>query len=90
MFTTPFTEHSNLALTRIERGLGGPGAQLSKRTSTLVSSLRNRSPQLAASLNSTRKTPVSTSTVRRLRDAGLLLCTCVHIYAVEVGSLHTP
>ena len=41
-----------------------------------MSSLRNRcltSPQLAASLNSTRKTPVSTSTVkRRLRDAGLL------------------
>ena len=40
-----------------------------------VSSLRNRhltSPQLAASLNSTRKTRVSTSTVkRRLRDAGL-------------------
>ena len=41
-----------------------------------VSSLRNRrftSPQLAASLNSTRKTLVSTSTVkRRRRDAGLL------------------
>ena len=41
-----------------------------------VSSLRNRhctSPQLAASLNSTRKTPVSTVTVkRRLHDAGLL------------------
>uniref|UniRef100_A0AAZ3P6S1 Laminin subunit alpha-5 n=1 Tax=Oncorhynchus tshawytscha TaxID=74940 RepID=A0AAZ3P6S1_ONCTS len=41
-----------------------------------VSSLRNSrltSPQLAASLNSTRKMPVSTSTVkRRLRDAGLL------------------
>ena len=41
-----------------------------------VSSLRNRcltSPQLAASLNSPRKTPVSTSTVkRRLWDAGLL------------------
>ena len=41
-----------------------------------VSSLRNRrptSPQLAASLNSTRKPPVSTSTVkRRLRDADLL------------------
>ena len=40
-----------------------------------VSSLRNRrltSPQLAALLNSTRKTPVSTSTVkRRLRGAGL-------------------
>uniref|UniRef100_A0A674B129 Protein phosphatase 4, regulatory subunit 4 n=1 Tax=Salmo trutta TaxID=8032 RepID=A0A674B129_SALTR len=43
---------------------------------TLLSSLRNRhltSPQLAASLNSTHKTPVSTLTVkRRLRDAGLL------------------
>ena len=41
-----------------------------------VSSLRNRhltGPQLAASLNGTRKTPVSTSTgKRRLRDAGLL------------------
>ena len=41
-----------------------------------VSSLRNRcrtSPQLAATQNSTRKTPVSTSTVkRRLWDAGLL------------------
>ena len=41
-----------------------------------VSSLRNRRltcPQLAASLNNTRKTPVSMSTVkRRLRDAGLL------------------
>ena len=41
-----------------------------------VSSLRNRrltSPQLTASLNSTRKTPVSTSTLKRwLRDAGLL------------------
>ena len=41
-----------------------------------VSRLRNRlltSPQLAALLNSTCKTPVSTSTVkRRLRDAGLL------------------
>ncbi|MGJ0280783.1 hypothetical protein ACQUZE_08830, partial [Streptococcus pyogenes] len=42
----------------------------------LANTLRNRhltSPQLAASVNSTRKTPVSTSTVkRRLRDAGLL------------------
>uniref|UniRef100_A0A6Q2Y4K7 Myosin ID n=1 Tax=Esox lucius TaxID=8010 RepID=A0A6Q2Y4K7_ESOLU len=57
-------------------GVGGPGAQLSKRTNTLVSSLRNRcltGPQLAASLNSTHKPPVSTSTVKRqLRDAGLL------------------
>ena len=74
--TTPFTEESKLALIKIERRVGGPGAQLSKRTSTLVSSLRNRrltSPQMAASLNSTRKTPVSTSTVkRRLPDAGLL------------------
>ena len=61
--TTPFTEQRKLALTRIERGVGGPRAQLSKRTSTLVSSLRNRrltSPQLAASLNSTCKTSVST------------------------------
>ena len=33
--TTPFTEQRKLALTRIERGVGGPGAQLSKRTSTL-------------------------------------------------------
>uniref|UniRef100_A0A4W5QH66 T-complex 11, testis-specific-like 2 n=1 Tax=Hucho hucho TaxID=62062 RepID=A0A4W5QH66_9TELE len=47
--TTPFTEQRKLAVTRIDRGVGGPGAQLSKRTSTLVSSLRNRcltSPQL--------------------------------------------
>uniref|UniRef100_A0A8C7KC78 Supervillin a n=1 Tax=Oncorhynchus kisutch TaxID=8019 RepID=A0A8C7KC78_ONCKI len=59
----------------IESGVGGPGAQLSKRTSTLVSSLRNKlrlrnkhltSPQMADSLNSTHKTPVSTSTVKRL------------------------
>ena len=53
-----------------------------------LSSWRNRrltSPQLAASLNSTCKTLVSMSTVkRRLRDAGLLpdvcilsLCVCV-------------
>ena len=71
--TTPFKEQCKRSLTRIERGVGGPGAQLSKRTSTLVSSLRNRQVQLAASLNSTRKTPVSTSTVkRRLLDAGLL------------------
>ena len=43
-----------------------------------VSTLRNThltSPQMAASLNSTRKTPVSTSTVkRRLRDAFFLCC----------------
>ena len=41
-----------------------------------VSSLRNErltGPQLPASVNGTRKTPISTSTVkRRLRDAGLL------------------
>jgi hypothetical protein len=56
--------------------VGGPIAPLSKRRSTLVSSLKNRcltSPQLADPLNSTRKTPVSTSIVKRqLRDAGLL------------------
>ena len=33
--TTPFTEQRKLALNRIEIGMGGPGAQLSKRTSTL-------------------------------------------------------
>jgi hypothetical protein len=33
--TTPFTEQLKLVLIRIERGVGGPGAQLSKRTSTL-------------------------------------------------------
>ena len=32
---SPFTVQRELALTRIERGVGGPGAQLSKRTSTL-------------------------------------------------------
>ena len=29
------TEQHKLALTRIDRGVGGPGAQLSKKTSTL-------------------------------------------------------
>ena len=33
--TTSFTEQRKLALTRIEREVGGPGAQLSKRTNTL-------------------------------------------------------
>ena len=55
---------------------GRPGAQLSKWTSIRVSSVRNRSrasPQLAASLNSTCKTPASTSTMKRqLRAAGHL------------------
>ena len=31
---TPFSQQRKLPLTRIERGVGGPGAQLSKRTST--------------------------------------------------------
>ena len=35
LYTTPFTEQSKPALTRIERGVGSPSAQLSKRTSTL-------------------------------------------------------
>ena len=59
--TTPFREQQKRALTRIEREVGGPGAQLSKRTSTSESSLRNRcltGPQLAASLNGTRKVNV--------------------------------
>ena len=34
--TTPFTEQRKLSLTRIEWGVGGPGAQLSQRTSALV------------------------------------------------------
>ena len=46
------------------------------QTGSRVSSLRNRhltSPQLAASLNSTHKTPASTSTLKRwLQDARLL------------------
>ena len=43
--TTPFTEQRKLAQTRIERGEGGPGAQLSKRTSTLYSKiLQNMHP----------------------------------------------
>ena len=36
--TTHRTEQRKLALTRIERGVEGPGAQLSKRTSTLDAS----------------------------------------------------
>ena len=71
--TTPFTEQRKLALNRVEREVEGPGAQ---QKYIRVCSLRNRrltGPQLAASLNGTRKTPVSTSTVkRRLHDAGLL------------------
>ena len=75
--TTPFTEQRKLALTRIERGVGGPGGTTEQEDKYIrVSSLRNRrftSPQLATSLNSTSKIPVSTSTVtRRLLDAGLL------------------
>ncbi|CDQ56772.1 unnamed protein product [Oncorhynchus mykiss] len=35
--TTPFTEQHKRALTRIERGVGGPGAQLSKRTKDIPS-----------------------------------------------------
>ena len=31
----PLQNRAELALTRIERGVGGPGAQLSKRTSTV-------------------------------------------------------
>ena len=72
---TPFTEQRKLALTRIERGVGAPRCTNEQQDKNIrVSSLRNRcpaSPQLAASLNSTCKTPVSTSVKRRLREAGL-------------------
>ena len=76
--TTPFTEQRKLSLTRIERRSGRPQCTTEQEDKYIrVSSLRNRcltSPQLAASLNSIRKTPVSTLTVkRRLWDAGLLL-----------------
>jgi hypothetical protein len=72
--TSPFTEQCKRTLTRIESRVGGPGAQLWKRTSTLECVVwETDSPQLAASLNSSCKTPVSTSTVKRwLQDAGLL------------------
>ena len=74
--TTPFREQHKRALTRIEREVGGSGAKVQEDKYIRVSSLRNRhltGPQLAASLNGTRKTPVPTSTVkRRLWDAGLL------------------
>ena len=69
--TTPFREQHKWALARIERDTTKQEDKYIR-----VSSLRNRrltGPQLAASLNGTRKMPVSTSTVkRRLRDAGLL------------------
>ena len=35
--TTPFREQHKQALTRVEREVGGPAAQLSKKTSTLES-----------------------------------------------------
>ena len=73
--TTPFIEQSKLALTRIERGVRGPVHNWAwgQIHLCLVWERRLTSPQLAASLNSARKTPVSTSTVkRRLRDAGFL------------------
>ena len=75
--TTPFRKQHKWALTRIEREVRGPRCTSQQEDKYIrVSSLRNRhltGPQLAASLNGTCKTPVSTSTVkRRLRDAGLL------------------
>ena len=74
--TTPFTEQCKMALTRTERGVGGPGAQLSKRTSTLECLVweTDASQVLNWQLHkTTHKTPVSKSTVKRwLRDGGLL------------------
>ena len=74
--TTPFREQHKRALIRIERS-GRPRYTTKQEDKYIrVSSLRNRcltGPQLAASLNGTHKTPVSTSTGKRwLRDAGLL------------------
>ena len=102
LWTTSYTEKCKLALTRIG-GVGGPCAQLSKRTSTsecLVGERRLTSPQLAASINSARQTPVSTSTVkRRLRDAGLLsrvakkkpyLCPVSVLFPILIFFLYWP
>lgn len=55
---TVFKKHHKLS--RVEREVEGPGAQLSKRTNTYIkdSSLKNirlTGPQLAALLNGTRK-----------------------------------
>ena len=59
LFTTLFSEQLKLAVIR--------------KRSERPRCTTEQGPQLAASLNSTRKTPVSTSTVkRRLRDAGFL------------------
>ena len=73
--TTPFREQHKQALTR--KRSWRPWCTTKQEDKYIrVSSLRNRcltGPQLAASLNGTRKTLVSTSKVkRRLRDAGLL------------------
>ena len=66
-----------LALTRIERKVEGPSAQLSKTStfSSRVSSMRNRhltGLTNGSNINCTHKTPVSTSTGRSLQDAGIL------------------
>ena len=58
--TTPFSEQCKLSLTRIERGMNGRPRCTNEQGDKYirVSSLRNRrvtSPQLPASLNSTRK-----------------------------------
>jgi hypothetical protein len=73
---TPFTEQHKLASNQNRKRSGRPRCTTEQENKYIrVSSLRNRhltSPQLAASWNSTRKAPVSTSTVkRRLWDAGL-------------------
>ena len=74
--TTAFREQHKRALTRIEREVRGLCTTKQEDKYIRVSSLRNRcltGPQLAASLNGTHKTAVSTFTVKRwLRDAGLL------------------
>ena len=72
VYTTPFREQHTRALTRIEREVGGPGTQLSKRTSTLESLVWeiNASQVLNWQLHEMVTAKHPTSTVKR--DAGML------------------
>lgn len=73
--TIPYTEYHKLARTRIEKEVGARLWMINDQY-IRVSSLRTRhltGPQLASLLNTTSKTPVSSSTVKRwFQDAGLL------------------
>ena len=75
--TTPFREQEKWALTRIEREVGGPGAQLNKRTSTLESLVWEIHASQVLNWQPHEMVPakyyVSMSTVKRPPwDAGLL------------------